>query len=119
MKPHNAAAGVGQGDSAAADRLLGPAHILSGSPSRHIRVPLSANPRPRCRLGAWLPWPEKVSTKLDGPFNPLRPGVGRTAARPGCTCPGAPALQAPATAGRGGWGQGAAADSDPSRSGRC
>ncbi|APO99730.1 hypothetical protein DB811_02905 [Xanthomonas perforans] len=59
MKPHNAAAGVGQGDSAAADRLLGPAHILSGSPSRHIRVPLSANPRPRCRLGALLPWQEK------------------------------------------------------------
>ncbi|APO91645.1 hypothetical protein CEX93_07065 [Xanthomonas euvesicatoria] len=82
MKPHNAAAGVGQGDSAAADRLLGPAHILSGSPSRHIRVPLSANPRSRCRLGAWLPWPEKVSTKLDGPFNPLRPGVGKDGCAP-------------------------------------
>ncbi|PPT60767.1 hypothetical protein XarbCFBP8153_00005, partial [Xanthomonas arboricola] len=47
--------GFGQGVSAAGDRLFGSADILSDSPSRHIRVPLSANPRPRCRLGTSLP----------------------------------------------------------------
>ncbi|PMR88595.1 hypothetical protein C1H21_05505 [Xanthomonas arboricola pv. juglandis] len=31
------------------NRLLGSADILSDSPPRHIPVPLSANPRPRCR----------------------------------------------------------------------
>ncbi|PPT68318.1 hypothetical protein XarbCFBP8142_11205 [Xanthomonas arboricola] len=39
----------GEGGSAARDRLLGSADILSDSPPRHIPVPLSANPRPRCR----------------------------------------------------------------------
>ncbi|PPU18843.1 hypothetical protein XarbCFBP7610_13230 [Xanthomonas arboricola] len=39
----------GEGGSAAGDRLLGSADILSDSPPRHIPVPLSANPRPRCR----------------------------------------------------------------------
>ncbi|PPT87716.1 hypothetical protein XarbCFBP8149_12995 [Xanthomonas arboricola] len=47
--------GFGQGVSAAGDRLFGSADILSDSPSRHIPVPLSANPRPRCRLGTSLP----------------------------------------------------------------
>ncbi|PPU33036.1 hypothetical protein XarbCFBP7604_03330 [Xanthomonas arboricola] len=45
----------GQCVSAAGDRLFGSADILSDSPSRHILVPLSANPRPRCRLGTSLP----------------------------------------------------------------
>ncbi|QEX78684.1 hypothetical protein F6Y24_18505 [Xanthomonas arboricola pv. pruni] len=47
--------GFGKSGSAAGDRLFGSADILSDSPSRHIRVPLSANPRPRCRLGTSLP----------------------------------------------------------------
>ncbi|QWN24895.1 hypothetical protein DGM85_11495 [Xanthomonas phaseoli pv. phaseoli] len=38
------------GGSAAGHRLFGAADILSDAPSRHIPVPLSANPRPRCRL---------------------------------------------------------------------
>ncbi|PPT40898.1 hypothetical protein XarbCFBP8132_12805 [Xanthomonas arboricola] len=33
--------------------------ILSDSPPRHIPVPLSANPRPRCCLGHSLSWPWK------------------------------------------------------------
>ncbi|PPT45081.1 hypothetical protein XarbCFBP8132_03730 [Xanthomonas arboricola] len=47
--------GFGKSGSAAGDRLFGSADILSDSPSRHIPVPLSANPRPRCRLGTLLP----------------------------------------------------------------
>ncbi|PPT69456.1 hypothetical protein XarbCFBP8142_07885 [Xanthomonas arboricola] len=47
--------GFGKSGSAAGDRLFGSADILSDSPSRHIRVPLSADPRPRCRLGTLLP----------------------------------------------------------------
>ncbi|RFF66635.1 hypothetical protein D0A40_14335 [Xanthomonas campestris pv. raphani] len=44
-------AGFGEGGSVAGNRLLGSADILSDSPPRHIPVPLSANPRPRCRFG--------------------------------------------------------------------
>ncbi|MFS8385085.1 hypothetical protein EIQ06_20170 [Xanthomonas campestris pv. campestris] len=47
-------AGFGESGSAAGNRLLGSADILSDSPPRHIPVPLSANPRPRCRFGASL-----------------------------------------------------------------
>ncbi|AVQ07082.1 hypothetical protein C9397_10720 [Xanthomonas vasicola pv. vasculorum] len=45
-----------RGDSAAEERLFGSTDILSDAPSRHIRVPLSADPRPRCRPGMSSPW---------------------------------------------------------------
>ncbi|MEB2183747.1 hypothetical protein VDS28_18535, partial [Xanthomonas campestris pv. campestris] len=48
-------AGFGESGSAAGNRLFGSADILSDSPPRHIPVPLSANPRPRCHFGASLP----------------------------------------------------------------
>ncbi|MCL1498872.1 hypothetical protein [Xanthomonas nasturtii] len=40
--------------SAAGDRFLGAADILSDAPSQHIPVPLSADRRPRWRLGTLL-----------------------------------------------------------------
>ncbi|MBB5863314.1 hypothetical protein GGR61_000912 [Xanthomonas arboricola] len=43
-----ATARPGTGSSARSD-------ILSDSPPRHIPVPLSANPRPRCRFGKSFP----------------------------------------------------------------
>ncbi|PPU29874.1 hypothetical protein XspCFBP7912_18350 [Xanthomonas sp. CFBP 7912] len=43
-----------RGTSAAGDWLFGATDILSDAPSRHIRVPLSANPRPRWCLGTLL-----------------------------------------------------------------
>ncbi|PPT48848.1 hypothetical protein XarzCFBP7410_15005 [Xanthomonas arboricola pv. zantedeschiae] len=96
--------GFGQGVSAAGDRLFGSADILSDSPSRHIRVPLSANPRPRCRLGTLLPRLRKVlnavMTKL--PEAPLPSGRGGTACAPWRACQGAPAPQARAWARSGG-----------------
>ncbi|MXV47385.1 hypothetical protein DYQ94_10775 [Xanthomonas sp. LMG 8993] len=42
--------------------------ILSDSPPRHIRVPLSANPRPRCCLGHSLSWPWKQWVSDETPF---------------------------------------------------
>ncbi|KAB0537904.1 hypothetical protein F7R02_05915 [Xanthomonas cissicola] len=54
--PNRQSAAPVRGDSAAGDRLFGSTDILSDSPSRHIRVPLSADPRPRCRFGMSSPW---------------------------------------------------------------
>ncbi|EWC52847.1 hypothetical protein XAR_0286 [Xanthomonas citri pv. glycines str. 8ra] len=42
------------GTTAPGNRLFGAADILSDAPSRHIRVPLSANSRPRWCLGTLL-----------------------------------------------------------------
>ncbi|PKV11785.1 hypothetical protein CVO74_16150 [Xanthomonas prunicola] len=54
-------ASVVSGASAAGNGLLGSAGVLSDSPSRHIPVPLSADPRPRWRLGSSFPWLEDGS----------------------------------------------------------
>ncbi|APO98553.1 hypothetical protein EIJ50_23755 [Xanthomonas perforans] len=54
--PDRQSAAPVRGDSAAGDRLFGATDILSDAPSRHIRAPLSADRRPRCRFGVSLPW---------------------------------------------------------------
>ncbi|APR11085.1 hypothetical protein BI315_01085 [Xanthomonas citri pv. citri] len=50
----------------AGNRLFGATDILSDAPSRHIPVPLSANPRPRCRLGMSSPWLRVEKPRVQG-----------------------------------------------------
>ncbi|PPT38553.1 hypothetical protein XarjCFBP7653_12480 [Xanthomonas arboricola] len=99
MKPQNPAAGFGQGGSAAGNRLLGSADILSDSPPRHIRVQLSANPRPRCRSARCFHDLKRSRRNSMTLLSTSPQGRGGTAGR---ACLGAPAPQARAGARSGG-----------------
>ncbi|QWN20667.1 hypothetical protein DGM98_11485 [Xanthomonas citri] len=67
-----------RGDSAAGDRLFGAADILSDAPARHIPVPLSADPRPRCRPGMSLPGLRVEKPRAQGCFERFSSAYERT-----------------------------------------